>query len=329
MPTFEYDNCTLRYEIGDCLELMKEIPDKSIDLVLTDPPYHKIKSVDWDNQHKSLVEYINWIGDIGREIHRLLKDNGSFYIFGDEKIISYVQVELDKYFVLLNSMVWYKRNNISIKWAHNHRSYAPVSERFLFYSKQDRTGLESVMLDTSNFENLRGYFKNLQNYINKSLKEINAILGNRKAEHSFYWGSTQWDLPTNETYADLINHFKINEWDGFREYEDLRAEYEDLRRVFNYQPGIYEVIDIPIINDKENTKHPTTKPLELFDILVKASSNPGDTVLDPFLGSGTTLLACRKTGRNGIGFEINPDYEPIIRKRIMADTKSLFQFGGD
>ena len=60
--------------------------------------------------------------------------------------------------------------------------------------------------------------------------------------------------------------------------------------------------------------------------LLKNSSHEGDTVLDPFLGSGTTLRACRETNRNCIGFEINPDYEHIIRKRLMADIPSLETF---
>ena len=326
--------------IADCLDIMKDMPDGCIDLIVTDPPYHQIKKVEWDNQHKNLAEYIDWIGEIGREIHRILKDNGSFYIFGDEKNIAYVQVELDKYFVLLNNMVWYKRNNISIKWAHNHRSFAPVSERILFYSKQDRTGLERVMLDINNFQTLRKYFQELQEYIGLGLKKINETVGHRRAEHCFYWKTTQWDLPTKETYQELIDAFTIDEWAGYKkyealrheyealrhEYEALRHEYEDLRRVYNHQLGIYEVIDIPIINNNENTKHPTTKPVELFEILIKTSSNPADVVFDPFLGSGTTLLACRKTNRIGLGCEISPEYEPIIASRSMRNIQRITDY---
>jgi len=74
---------------------------------------------------------------------------------------------------------------------------------------------------------------------------------------------------------------------------------------------------------KEKTDHKWQKPIEVCELIIKSVTNENDTVLDPFLGSGTTLLACRRTNRNGIGFEIEPKYESIIRKRIMADYPSI------
>jgi DNA modification methylase len=72
--------------------------------------------------------------------------------------------------------------------------------------------------------------------------------------------------------------------------------------------------------------HPTQKPIKLIQKLIENSSVIGDIVFDPFLGSGTTLLACRKTGRIGLGCEINPDYEAIIRKRSMQNIAKLEMF---
>jgi len=340
----------LQWEIRDCLQGMESIEDNSIDLVIWDPPYYKIKDVEWDNQWDTLHDYLMWLFNIGYDIKRIMKNSGSLYIFGDEKIIAHIQVMFDKHFTLINNLVWYKRNNMPIKFAKNCRSYANMSERILFYGLQDRTGLERVMLDVTNFENLRKYFYDLLCYMGETNKSISKRLGHRKAEHRNYvlpkkvvmdkigskadhcfrYGSTQWDLPTLETYNELIDIYHINNWEGFREYEDLRREYEDLRREYeeqrrtwNHQKGVYDVIDIPIINEKENTAHPTTKPLELIEIFIKASSNPSDVVFDPMLGSGTTLMGCRNTGRNGIGFEIAPEYDEIIRKRIRAKDTSI------
>jgi site-specific DNA-methyltransferase (adenine-specific) len=67
---------------------------------------------------------------------------------------------------------------------------------------------------------------------------------------------------------------------------------------------------------KRDRDHPTQKPSKLWEYLIKISTKRGDTILDPFLGSGTTLLTCSMTGRNGIGFEIDPGMEPIIKKNI-------------
>jgi len=77
---------------------------------------------------------------------------------------------------------------------------------------------------------------------------------------------------------------------------------------------------------RADTIHPTEKPVELIAKLISACVPKGGLVVDPFLGSGATLEACRICNVMGIGSEINPDYEPIIRKRAMADTPSLFSF---
>lgn len=68
-------------------------------------------------------------------------------------------------------------------------------------------------------------------------------------------------------------------------------------------------------------RHPTEKPLALCEYLIAASSNPGDVVLDPCLGSGTVAVAAQKLGRHYIGIELNPDYCRIAEERIYAVTK--------
>jgi len=289
------------------------------------------------------------IEDIGINIKRVMKNKGSFYIFGDDAHIAYIQVRLDKHFTFLNTLVWYKRNNLPVKFAHNHRRYCPMSERILFYSLQDQTGLERVKLDVDNFKSLRKYFYELLCWMGETNKSVAKRLGHRKAEHSFYvlpkkkvideirqsadhcfrYGSTQWDLPTEETYNELIKTYNIDKWQGYQEYEELRHQYEELRRPFNFKNGIYEVIDIPIITEKENTEHPTTKPLELIKNFVEISSNENDLVLDPFLGSGTTAVACEKLNRRWIGIEISKEYCDIAVKRIDAikNQARLYEFG--
>ena len=317
------------WKIGDCLELIEDVPDNSIDLIVTDPPYYKIKTDEWDNQWKTFNDYIEWLEIRAIEMKRVLKDNGSLYMFGDDHRIAYVQVMLDKHFTFLNHLVWYKRNNVPIKYAHNFRRFAPTSERILFYSLQDATGLETVMLDVENFGTLRTYFKEFQEALSISKNTILNLVGGQ-ADHCFRWGSTQWDLPTKETYDQLYklpilnNEFRRREYEDLRrEYEDLRREYEDLRRPFNYTKGMYEVFDIPIINGKENTTHPTTKPIEVITRLIKTSTNAGDMVLDTFGGSGTTMEACMNTDRNCLLFEISDEWVPHYKKRLMSDNSKL------
>lgn len=311
--------------IGDCADVLPSFPDKTFDLAILDPPYYKIKTDSWDRQWKTFSEYLDWLEAVCLEVKRVLKDNGSLYVFGDDQRIAYVQVRLDKHFTFLNHLIWYKRNNQSIKGAWNSRRYACVSERILFYGLQDQTGLETVMLDTNNFKTLRQYFKEFQEALGLTLKQINTILGHRKAEHAFYWGSTQWDLPTPETYQELLS-LPRSETFEVREYEDLRREYEDLRRPFHYFDKMYEVFDIPIIGGKERTAHPTTKPKELYKRLIQCSTNEGALILDPFAGSGTSLIAAKETGRYCIAIEKEEKYLPIIQERGQLNSPSLEAF---
>lgn len=311
--------------IGDCLEVLPSYPDNTFDLAILDPPYYKIKSDAWDNQWKTFSEYLDWLETVCLEVKRVLKDNGSLYVFGDDQRIAYIQVRLDKHFTFLNHLVWEKSNACSIHGAEYARRFACVSERILFYGLQDQTGLETVMLDTNNFKTLRQYFKEFQEALGLGLKQINTILGHRKAEHAFYWGSTQWDLPTPETYTELLNLPRNPDFKA-REYEDLRREYEDLRRPFNYIPKQYEILKVPVIGGKENTAHPTTKPKELYKRLIQCSTNEGALILDPFAGSGTSLIAAKETGRYCIAIEKEEKYLPIIQERGQLNKTTLDTF---
>ena len=71
--------------------------------------------------------------------------------------------------------------------------------------------------------------------------------------------------------------------------------------------------------------HKTQKPLDIILDFVKASTNEGDTILDPFMGSGTTGVACVQTGRNFIGIEIDPDYFEIAKTRIEKTQNEMIQ----
>ncbi len=86
-------------------------------------------------------------------------------------------------------------------------------------------------------------------------------------------------------------------------------------------PQSYEsaktVYDLPInVKDKEKFEHATIKPLQIMQNIVENSTNEGDIVLDPFMGSGTTAVACKNLGRNFIGFEINPKWYKIACDRL-------------
>ena len=332
------ENVDLNKEInliqGDCLEKMKEIPDKSINLVLIDPPYN-INKADWD-KWKTTDAYIEFMGRVFLECQRVLKDNGSFYFFHNDFLqIVELQNWINKNtkFKFRQLLVWNKRFKEAKNKGfldgfcevENLRNYQKMAEYCLFYTFQDETGLDEIMLDINNFKSLRQYSKNIQEFIGLKLKEINKILGHRRAEHFFYHSSTQWNLCTPEIYQQLIDIFKINECKHFREYEDLKQEYEELRQeyeslryTFNNQKLHHSIMNYEV-TPKQG--HITPKNTDLLEYIIKTSSNKGDAVLDCFMGSGSTAVACINTGRKFIGIEKDEKYFEIACNRIKEVRK--------
>ncbi len=306
---------------GDCLPLMKSLEPASVDCVFVDLPYFGIVGEDWDNQWKDRNEYLDWVVSLAHEWKRITKSNSSIFIFCDEKMEAYIQVRLDEIFLLLNKIVWFKRNNLPQKNAHLLRTFAPMTERALFYTTQyDSTGWEAVKLDMNNFMPLREYFKEFQAALGMSKKQIIERVGQR-ADHAFRYDSTQWDLPTPETYQELI---ALNPNHGFKpkEYEALRQEYEALRRPFNADTKTWDVLEFPIIGGDENTDHPTTKPLGLARRILSVITNPGQVVLDCCMGSGAFGVAALELGRDFIGFEKKAEYFAIAEARVKLAAQS-------
>jgi len=304
--------------------MTNDLPDGSVNLIIADPPYFEVRG-DFDFVWDSFDDYLKDVEKWAIECKRLLAENGTLFWYGDAKRIAYAQIIFDKYFNLVNSLIWENTNphKQQIRFSKGLRSFAPITERILMYSNEvNQTGLERIKLDVNNFQTLRNHFKEMQSFIGLSLKKINDTFGHRRAEHAFYWKSTQWDLPTLETFNELINQFKINEWDSFREYEDLRREYEDLRREyedlrrpFDNFNNFGDVIHLPNY-DGGKYKHPTIKPEALTRALMLTCSRPNDLVLVPFAGSGTECVVSKKENREFIGFEIDEKYHAVAIKRL-------------
>jgi len=308
-------DCTLYH--GDCLTVMKDLPNKSINLICTDPPYN-IGKADWDK----IPNYIEWCGKWLLECQRVLADNGSFYFFhNDMETIADLMLWIreNTQFIFKQFIVWNKRfDEASNKGfldgfivPEGLRNYQQMAEYCLFYTFQDETGLTTVKLDMNNFTTLRQYFKDYQKALGMNKKQIMDLLG-QQVDHCFRWGSSQWDMPTEETYNELAT-LPINNEFVRREYEDLRREYEDLRYTFNNQKTHHSVWNYEIA--KKNG-HITPKPEPLIENIIKHSSNEGDLILDLFMGSGTTGVACVQTGRKFIGIEIEKKYFDIAVKRV-------------
>lgn len=297
----------------DCEETMERLPDKSVELIIADPPYYKIKG-EFDWKWKTFEEYLNWMEELAKEFKRILADNGSLFVYGHTKNASYVQVVYDKYFNLENNIRWQKRREglYGSSGSSQIRCFPPCSETILFYSN------EIVNINGLCVNNTRDY---LRSEIERArgkivLKEVNEALGTATNGG----GVASAMLSLDKTEPAMIteeNYNKLREWlNSGKDYEYLKKDYEDLRRTFN-NLGYLDVIYF----DNEQTQnkdieHETVKPVKLSKMLVATCSKENDLVYIPFVGSGTECVAVNELNRKYIGSEINPKYCELAEARI-------------
>jgi DNA modification methylase len=128
---------------GDWLN--NQLPDKSVQLIIADPPYFQVKG-DFDFVWKTFDDYLADVERWAIECKRLLADNGTLFWYGHAKNIAYAQIIFDKHFNLINNLVWDKGSFMGLEESEGLRSFAPCTERILMYGSNihDITGLEFI-----------------------------------------------------------------------------------------------------------------------------------------------------------------------------------------
>lgn len=305
---------------GDCLKIMEDLIEEGVkvDLILTDPPYGTVKGLKLDGWGE---KSINWDNEINPRImfhlcENLLREKGTLILFSQEPYTQIIRTNTHNNLPFLYPMIWLKdhfANSLSSK-------KAPVNyfeDINIFRKKYDS--------DSSN--PLRKYAQNILNFIGLSYKEIENRVGHRKLEHFFYRStSLQFSLVTREMYELLIKEFDIQDFEGFLEYDELLNINANYSPVFNIN-GKYKSNILEYRKDHHNKLHPTQKPVQLLEDLIKTYTNPGDLVLDFTMGSGSTGVACNNLERDFIGIELDENYFKIAEKRLdenMKQTKLNF-----
>ena len=250
---------------GDCLEVMKDIPDHSVDMVLCDLPYGTT-ACKWD----AVIPF----EPLWCLYEKVVKPDGAILLFGSEPFSSYLRVSnMDMY---KYDWIWHKSSSGSFANAKN----APMKFHeniSVFYKKQPV------------------YNPQFQDY-SESVKE------------KFKDGSR-----VNKTNAIGKNNIQDMTSNVCSEISYGRGKYPESVQFFSSVP-----------NCNGGKLHPTQKPVDLLEYLVKTYTNEGDTVLDNCMGSGSTGVACANTGRNFIGIEKEKQYFDIARKRINEANNRLF-----
>ena len=306
---------------GDCLELMKDIPDGSVDLVLTDPPYGTMKNAALDGWNNKTTEWDNEIDPTALfiELTRILRQNGKVVLFSQEPYTSRLITSAIPSLPFAYRAMWYKNvhaNALIAKTAMVNR-FEDICIFIKPCPKHDFCG-----------ENpLREYFARVYDFIGKTKKEIMQIIG-QKADHCFRLNSSQYSLCTKSTYQELIGVFGIDKMDGFCEWEKLKPiqdEYQEANRrniaekyppIFNLWQGGKSKSNVLEYKKDNDGYHPTQKPVALLEDLIQTYSNEGDTVLDFTAGSMSTVIACINTNRNCIAIEKDEHYFSVGCERV-------------
>ncbi|MDD5507945.1 MAG: site-specific DNA-methyltransferase [Bacteroidales bacterium] len=300
---------------GDSLEVLKSIPDNSISLILTDPPYHSTKkdNITNDKAFKTDQEFIEWIANYTHEWKRILRQNGSLFLFCSSAMSAKLETLLSVNFNVLSHIVWTKPNDPGFDgWKGKMkkealRQWYPHSERILFAEPAINSNLKRSCF---------GHFlKEKRILCGMSSNQVAEIIGAYgKVNHG---GSvSNWEagrnIPSKEQYSKIcqafINSGKI----------DNMPDYEDVIRKFEVSSEI-EFTDVWNFNSVKpyKGKHPAEKPIDLLEHCISATTFERDIVLDCFAGSGSTAIASLKLGRHSISIELEDEWVEKIKTRIL------------
>ena len=252
---------------ADCLDILKELPDKSIDLTITSPPYDNLRSYNGNNDQwgenvwKSVINDLFRITKIGGVVVWVVGDST---INGSETGTSFKQAlyAIDCGFKLHDTMIYRKSNYLPL----NHDRYEQEWEYMFCFSKETPKTFNAIKISCT------------------------------------YAGVKSWGEPSI--------------------YKDRSGNLTSIKQVTINEKKIKGNIFIYTVGSRSSTSefnHPAQFPSELAIDQIKSWSNEDDIVLDPFLGSGTTALACKKLGRRFIGIEKDAEYCKIAQRRIELD----------
>ena len=255
----------------DCIIGMKNsIPEESIDLIIADPPYFKVIGESWDYAWRTEEDYLDWSKQWIDIAATSLRKGGSFYLFGYFRLLPILEdsgLELRQQIILNKGM-----QAVSGRATRNYKMFPNVTESILFLYKDPKPYV-------------RAFLKERQKELGYTAKFINEALGVKSN------GGGMWSIYTGKNVCKQLPTKEY--WDKLQDILKFDIPYSKISQTFNAQMGITDVWDDINFYSEKNRFHPTQKPLNLITRLVLASSNNGDTVLDPFMGSGTTALACR------------------------------------
>lgn len=234
---------------GDCLEVMRQIPDNSIDVTFADPPFNLKKKYNSYYDNHEVNEYLSWCKEWLNELVRITKPTGSIFVHNIPKWLIYFGSYLNEIATFRHWIAW------DAMGSPLGKTLLPNHYGILYYVKSNEFKFYDIRM------------------LHKRCRNCHYILqdyGGKKSQmHQF---------------GPLVSDV-----------------WTDIHR---------------IRHKKRRDEHPCQLPVHLLERLLLFSSDEGDIVLDPFIGTGTTAIAAKKLGRKFIGIDIDPKYVEITNKKL-------------
>jgi site-specific DNA-methyltransferase (adenine-specific) len=274
MPTSIYTRVVDRIIAGDSLEVLKGVPDHSVDLIVTSPPYADRRAKTYEGVKPD--KYVEWFLPISDELKRVLKPTGSFVLNIKEIVVdgersTYVMEIIlamrKRGWLWTEEYSWHKKNCYPGKWPNRFRD---AWERCLHFTRQKKFAMyqEAVMVPMGDWRHARL----------KNLSETDRTRDNSHVSSGFGKNISNW-VGRDMAYPSNVLH---------------------------------------MATECGNKNHSATFPVALPAWFIQLFTKPGDVVLDPFVGSGTTAVAAKELKRHYIGIDISSDFCEIARKRVQS-----------
>jgi site-specific DNA-methyltransferase (adenine-specific) len=266
--------------LGDSKEVIKRIPDNSVDLIFTSPPYADQRKSTYGGIHPD--KYVDWFLPLSKELLRVLKPTGTFVLNIKEKV---TEGERSTYVMELilamrkqgwlwtEEFIWHKKNSYPGKWPNRFRD---SWERLIQFNKDKKFDMyqEEVMVPMGDWAKSRL----------KKLSDTDKRRDNSKVGSGFGKNISNW-INRDKAYPSNVLH---------------------------------------LATECNNKNHSAAFPEELPEWFIKLFTKNGDTVLDPFMGSGTTNFVAQRLKRNSIGIEIMEEYYDMVKEKIEPVKLVLF-----
>ena len=330
---------------GDCLEHLRRIPDRSVDLVLTDPPYNvgvttSVRGKHVKNAWDVIPDYIPWCISWLRECCRVLKPNGVLYLWHNDmsqiaELLETIKRETPLAFI--SFCIWDKGDGCRAQVWHDRRedsstalrSWFSVCEYCLHFFNAPKdadaswkhTGLDRINSNPACYKPLKDWIaaeKQRLGITDDDIKrKYTEVTGKKPYMLRHYFQDSQFELPTCKVWESVYMAlgFRREYEELRREYEELRREYEELRNYHRVDAMHCNIWHVPPVSTAGRI-HTCQKPVEILRRLIRVSCRPGGTVLDCFMGSGSTGVAAMQENRDFIGIEMDSKYFQAATRRI-------------